>query len=127
MSLSRSRPKPLKTTCRGSLNCITALEHGDRFINLLLLESLRLANRVTSLILCHDSQKSRARQMAKFIEVARQLRQHHNYAGLRAVTVGILNATYDGDRSMELLNDSNLSLFKTLMSHQKLFASTKAH
>jgi hypothetical protein len=65
--------------------------------------------------------------MAKFVEVARQLRQHHNYAGLRAVTVGILNATYDGDRSMELLNESDPSLAKTLLSHQKLFASTKAH
>ena len=65
--------------------------------------------------------------MAKFIEIALQLRQHHNYAGLRAVTVGILNATYDGDRSMELLDEHDKPLAKALLSHQKLFASTKAH
>jgi len=49
------------------------------------------------------------------------------WQSLRAVTVGILNATFDGDRSMELLNESDPSLAKTLLSHQKLFASTKAH
>ena len=65
--------------------------------------------------------------MAKFIEVAKQLRQHHNYAGLRAVTVGILNSTYDGDRTMDLLDEYDKTLTKSLLSHQKLFASTKAH
>jgi hypothetical protein len=65
--------------------------------------------------------------MAKFVEVAKELRKHHNYAGLRAVTVGILNATYEGDKSLEFLNESNPILAKTLLSHQKLFASTKSH
>jgi hypothetical protein len=65
--------------------------------------------------------------MAKFIEVAKQLRQHNNYAGLRAVTVGILNSTYEGDKSLDLLDEFDKPLAKSLQSYQKLFASTKAH
>lgn len=65
--------------------------------------------------------------MIKFIEISKTLRTQHNYAGLRAVTVGILNSTYDGDKSMELLDELDRPLAKSLLSHQKLFASTKAH
>lgn len=65
--------------------------------------------------------------MAKFVEVARELRLHHNYAGLRAVTVGILNATYAGDKLLELFTEVYPKYAKNLLSYEKLFSSAKAY
>jgi hypothetical protein len=77
--------------------------------------------------LCHETAKLRSKQISKFIEVAQEVRKHHNYAGLRALTAGITNASYEGDKALEIVQESSLKQAHTLLSYQRLFSSSKAH
>jgi hypothetical protein len=83
--------------------------------------------RVVSLILCHDKQKNRAKQIEKLVEVAEKLRALNNYSALRAFIAGINNATYPGDPSIAKFQENNPKLHKHLQSWELLFNSTGSH
>ncbi|EIN10509.1 hypothetical protein PUNSTDRAFT_132598 [Punctularia strigosozonata HHB-11173 SS5] len=92
----------------------------NRFVN-------RLGDWVTSLILCHDKPRSRARQMEKFVEVASALRRMNNYTGLRAVIAGINLAADDEDPAMDAFKHRSPELSKQLQSWDVLLSTSGNH
>ncbi|TFY80120.1 hypothetical protein EWM64_g3895 [Hericium alpestre] len=90
--------------------------------------SNHLANWVVSLILCHDKPKSRARTIEKVVEIAQKLRGLNNYSALRAFVAGIhAAAPYTGDKSMELFQQKNPNLWKSLQSWELLLQAVRSH
>jgi hypothetical protein len=71
--------------------------------------------------------KGRVKQISKFVEVAKELRALHNFAGVRSVTVGVMNATFEGDRVMELFQEGSPALHKVLLAYTRLFSSAKSY
>jgi hypothetical protein len=82
---------------------------------------------VVSLILCHDKDKARARQIERFIEIGRALRGINNYSALRAVLAGINSATFEGDIPMQTIKHRNFPVFKSYQSWDLLFKSAGSH
>ncbi|KAH9969049.1 ras guanine nucleotide exchange factor domain-containing protein [Russula dissimulans] len=89
--------------------------------------SEHLADWVVSLILCHDKDKNRARQIEKLVEIAEKLRALNNYSALRAFVAGINNATYPGDPAIAKFQENNPKLHKHVQSWELLFNSTGSH
>ena len=67
---------------------------------------LNFIHRASSLILCHDRPRARARQMEKFAEVAQSLRRMNNYSSLRAIITAISDSSFPGDEPMEYFKNS---------------------
>lgn len=65
--------------------------------------------------------------MEKSIQLARALRGHNNYAGLRAVVSGINNARYEGDPLSTLVATRWPKTYKSLQSMEVLLGSTRMY
>ncbi|KAL0571812.1 hypothetical protein V5O48_010142 [Marasmius crinis-equi] len=89
--------------------------------------SNHLADWVVSLILCHDSIKSRAKQIEKLVEIAQRLRALNNYSALRAFVAGINGSTFPGDQTMERFKSKSPEQAKNLQSWDVLLQAIRAH
>lgn len=77
---------------------------------------------MSSLILCHDQPRQRARQVEKFVEIALKIRHLNNYSGLRAFVAGI-NLAAD-DVTLEALSPDSA---KSLRSWDVLLEQLRSH
>ncbi|KAF9270242.1 ras GEF [Marasmius fiardii PR-910] len=89
--------------------------------------SNHLADWVVSLILCHDSVRSRAKQIEKLVEIAQRLRALNNYSALRAFVAGINGSTFPGDETMERFKAKSPDQAKLLQSWDVLLQAIRAH
>ncbi|KAH8835252.1 ras guanine nucleotide exchange factor domain-containing protein [Flagelloscypha sp. PMI_526] len=86
--------------------------------------SNRLGDWVTSLILCHDRPKQRARQVEKLVEIAQKLRSLSNYSALRAFLAGIHGGTTE---DTNILQNRSPEMAKNLQSWRVLLHPARAH
>ncbi|KAH8102648.1 ras GEF [Cristinia sonorae] len=89
--------------------------------------SNHIAHWVLSLILCHDKPKARAKQIDRFAEIAKRLRNMNNYSALRAVVAGINGATFEGDEAIDLFKTKNAQLWKVFQSFDHLLQAVRSH
>lgn len=89
--------------------------------------SYHIADWVTSLILCHDKPRLRARQIERLVEIAARLRYYNNYSALRAFVAAIHTATHPGDAVMEEFQRHAPGLYKTFQSWELLLKSAGSH
>ncbi|KZV77736.1 ras GEF [Peniophora sp. CONT] len=89
--------------------------------------SYHIADWVTSLILCHDKPRLRARQIERLVEIAARLRYYNNYSALRAFVAAIHTATHPGDAVMEDFQRRAPGLYKTFQSWELLLKSAGSH
>ncbi|KAG1741210.1 hypothetical protein EDD22DRAFT_959097 [Suillus occidentalis] len=87
------------------------------------------ADWVVYLILCHDKQRSRAKQIERFVYIAHELRvlNNYNYSALRAFAAGINNSTFQGDETMEIFKNKTPDHHKNLLSWDVLLHNAAHH
>jgi hypothetical protein len=86
-----------------------------------------LSPRVASMILCHDKPKKRANSIARFVLIARELREMNNYSGLRSVLAGIGASGGPDDPAMKLFKSTQPDLHKTFSGYNLLLTPNKSH
>lgn len=79
------------------------------------------------MILCHDKPKSRAKQVARFVEISRFLRDMKNFSSLRSIIAGIHASMVEGDLTHENFKRHFPLPYKALLSFDVLSQQVHAH
>jgi hypothetical protein len=79
------------------------------------------------MILCHDKPKNRAKQIARFVDIAKVLRDRKNYGALRSVLAGIHAASVEGDLTHEFFRRHTPAAYKQLLTFDLLLQPMHSH